>query len=344
MTRYLVIANPVAGRGIAAKILPLVERKLAALGLDFEVACTGHPWHAAELAQGAVALQPDGKRHFDVVVAMGGDGTVNEVLNGLMLARQAAVGPVNVPPVAGVPATAVGQLPVPVALGVLCVGRGNDFAYGMDIPSDWERGCQILASGFRRTIDVGRVEGGLYPQGRYFGNGVGIGFDAVVGFVAARHKRLSGFPAYMVSALETISLYFQAPRVRIEFDAGGQPAFSASPAPIERAALMISVMNGRRMGGGFYMAPHASPEDGLFSLCIVRQVSRRRMFSLIPHFLKGTQSRQPEVQMVNGHVVSVTALEGTLAAHADGETICTAGSQLILELLPHSLDLLCERP
>ena len=107
-------------------------------------------------------------------------------------------------------------------------------------------------------IDIGRVAGGLYPQGRYFGNGVGIGFDAVVGFVAQKKKRLTGFASYIVAALKTIFLYYRAPLVRIEYD--GQT--------LTLPSLMVSVMNGRRMGGGFMMAPQAQPDDGLFDLCI----------------------------------------------------------------------------
>ena len=88
-------------------------------------------------------------------------------------------------------------------MGILSVGRGNDFAFGVGVPRDLEAGCRTLAQNNRRTIDVGWVVGGLYPQGRYFGNGVGIGFDAVVGFEALKMKWLHGFPSYIVAALKT---------------------------------------------------------------------------------------------------------------------------------------------
>jgi diacylglycerol kinase (ATP) len=129
-----------------------------------------------------------------VVVAVGGDGTANEVLNGLVRARQAGCGS--------------------AALGLIPVGRGNDFAYGVGIGGGLEVAFQGLAGGQSRWIDVGLVVGGDYPHGRYFGNGVGIGFDAVVGFEALKLKRLHGFPSYIVAALKTIFLYFNAPTVR----------------------------------------------------------------------------------------------------------------------------------
>jgi YegS/Rv2252/BmrU family lipid kinase len=308
MTRYRVILNPVANRGRGRQAIPEIEARLRDHGLDFDLLCTDHPWHAASLAQEAVAAG------VEVVVAAGGDGTANEVLNGLMRARETGW--------------------EPSAMGALCIGRGNDFAYGVGIPSDLAAGCQVLAQGNRRWIDVGRVTGGLYPQGRYFGNGIGIGFDAVVGFEAAKMTRLSGFPSYLVAVLKTVFLYYQAPLVEIEIK--GQ-RFSL-------AALMISVMNGQRMGGGFLMAPEGLPDDGLFDLCIARQVSRPRIFGLIPHFLRGTQASQESIRTGQGQQVLVTALEGVLPAHADGETLCVDGKRLELELLPRQIEVITARP
>jgi len=306
MTRYKIIVNPVSGRGAGEQAIPLIEQYLRGYGLDYDLVRTERPWHAAGLAQQACA---DG---YAVIVAVGGDGTANEVLNGLMLAKQAGKDG--------------------VAMGVLSVGRGNDFAFGAGVPRDLEAGCRALAQGHRRLIDIGRVTGGLYPQGRYFGNGVGIGFDAVVGFEAQKQKRLTGFASYIVAALKTIFLYYHAPLVRIEYD--GQTLVLPS--------LMVSVMNGRRLGGGFLMAPHAQLDDGLFDLCIVQQVSRARIFALIPHFMQGTQATHPAVQTGRAQHVTVTALEGVLPAHGDGETLCTDAQQLTLEVLPRQIDIVNE--
>jgi diacylglycerol kinase family enzyme len=218
-------------------------------------------------------------------------------------------------------------------MGVLCVGRGNDFAYGVGIPPDLEAGCQVLAQGHRRTIDVGRVVGGLYPKGRYFGNGIGIGFDAVVGFEAAKMTRLHGFPSYLVAVFKTVFLYYKAPLTAIEYN--GQT--------LTQPSLMISVMNGQRMGGGFMMAPGGEPGDGLFDLCIVREVSRARIFGLIPHFLRGTQMTQEPVRAGQTQKIVVSAVKGTLPAHADGETLCVDGQRLELELLPRQIEVISAR-
>ena len=234
MLRYKIIVNPIAGRGAGEESIPRIERMLSTYNLDFDLVRTERPWHAAELAHEAAIAG------YDAVIAVGGDGTSNEVLNGLMQAKTPIPDPADPSP----------TLPhggreretrKGCTMGVLCVGRGNDFAYGAGIPTDLEVGCWALAQGHRRIIDVGRVVGGLYPQGRYFGNGVGIGFDAVVGFEALKMTRLHGFVSYIVAALKTIFLYFQAPLVRIEYD--GQT--------ITQPSLMVSIMNGRRLSGGF---------------------------------------------------------------------------------------------
>jgi YegS/Rv2252/BmrU family lipid kinase len=308
MLRYKVIVNPTAGRGAGGRAIPEIVRLLDEHGLDFDLVETERPWHAAELAQQAAG---DG---YDVVVAVGGDGTANEVLNGLMAARAEGVDS--------------------CALGVLCTGRGNDFAYGMGIPQDLAAACQVLAQGARRRIDVGHVTGGRYPEGRYFGNGIGIGFDAVVGFVAKDMRRLSGFASYIVAVFKTVFLYYQAPLTEIVLE----------EETITQPSLMVSVMNGRRMGGGFMMAPTSEPDDGLFDLCIAQEVGRARIFGLIPHFLRGTQATQRSIRMERARRVVVTAQRGELPAHGDGETLSRQGLQLTIELVPRALDVVCPPP
>ena len=302
MTRHRIILNPTADRGAAAKAREPIEQAFRSHGLAFDLVLTDQPGHATELARSAAA------EGIDAVIAAGGDGTANEVLNGLMQARLAGEGSPT--------------------MGVLCVGTGNDFAFGVGVPSDLASGCAAIAEAYARTIDVGHVVEGTETTGRYFGNGVGIGFDAVVGFVAARLKRLHGFPAYLVAALKTVFVFFKAPLVRVEY--AGES--------MDLHALMVSIMNGRRMGGGFMMAPNASSNDGLFDLCIAAQVSRLGIFALIPRFMKGTQASRPSITTGRADRVTVTAIEGSLPAHADGETLCEAGALLTIEILPRQID------
>ncbi len=303
MPRYKIIVNPASGRGEGGREIVNIKRLLNSHNLDFDLITTESPGHAIELTQQAVA------EGFEVIVAAGGDGTANEVINGLMLAKEA-----------GLSAT----------MGVLPVGQGNDFAYSMNIPTELEPACETLSRSYRLVIDVGRVTGGLYPEGRFFGNGIGIGFDAVVGFEAIKLKRLHGFPAYLVAALKTIFLFFNAPKVRIELD----------DETLIQPSLLVSIMNGRRMGGGFMMAPESCPDDGFFDLCIGGQVSRIGIFGLIMRFMRGTQGSHRAIQFKRSQNVKVIAVDGVLPTHGDGETISTESRQLTIDLLPAQIPLI----
>jgi YegS/Rv2252/BmrU family lipid kinase len=308
MPRYLLIVNPTSGRGFAGRSLSLIEKELQRYSLDYKLVLTERPWHAADLAeQGA-------REGYEVVIVASGDGTANEALNGLMRAKMA-----------GFDKTAMGQI---------AVGTGNDFAYGMNIPGGIEIGCKILAENYRRRMDIGIVKGGDYPDGRYFGNGVGIGFDAETGFVAAKIRWMRGLLLYLIAAIETVFIYYKAPTVRLQYEGK----------ELTQPALMISIMNGRRMGGGFFFAPNGDPGDGWFNLCIARSASQLRIFGLIPYFMKGTQATQKEVQMDKGRKVVATAVSGSLPVHCDGETVCFEGKELTIELLPAQIEFVTQNP
>ena len=305
--KYRIIANPTAGSGAGGRAIPRIERLLSEYGLDYDLVRTERPWHAVELARESTLAG------YDVVVAAGGDGTSNEVLNGLMQAKESDQHS--------------------TAIGVLGVGRGNDFGSSMGVPADLESACRVLAEDHRRVIDIGRVTGGKHPDGRYFGNCVGVGFDAIGTIEVAKLPRLGGFLSYLVAVLKTIFLYCQAPLTTVEYD--GQT--------LTQPSVMISVMNGRRLGGGFIMAPDSEPDDGLFDLCIAREVSRARMFTLIPHFFRGTQATQDPITMGRAARISITALEGTLPAQTDGEILCIDGRHLEIELLRRQIEIVCAR-
>lgn len=304
--KYFVIVNPISGRGLGEKSIPQIENYLKQQGADFTLARTERVWHAAELAESAAQ---DG---FDVVVCASGDGTVNEAINGLMRAKKAGHNS--------------------VAFTVLGIGTGNDFAGGTGIPTNLDDGLKALLAGKRKKIDIGLVKGGDYPDGRYFGNGIGVGFDAAVGNEAIKVRWTRGLLAYLIGVIKTVFLYYNPAQVEIVLDDGET---------IKQTSLMISVMNGRRMGGGFQMAPESHPDDGLFDLCIAESASKGRILQMIPHFIKGTQKSLPEIQMKRAKKVAIKSLDLTFPAHADGEFICLEGSHLTLELLPKELEIIC---
>jgi diacylglycerol kinase family enzyme len=243
------------------------------------------------------------------VVAAGGDGTCNEVINGLL------------------DTSGEGNPPL---VGILPVGRGNDFAYGAGISSELYGAMSALLSENITLLDAGRVFGGEYPQGRWFGNGIGIGFDAIVGFEAEGMTGIHGSAAYILAALKTLVKYPAAPEV--DFTADGVSS-RVNPA-------LISIMNGKRMGGSFFMAPDADSRDGMLNFCRTEQGSRLRLLSALVTYMKGTQARRSDTSTGMASEYTVKALKGGLAVHADGERICRSGTELRVEILKGALRLL----
>ncbi len=181
-------------------------------------------------------------------------------------------------------------------------------------------------------MDIGHVSGGDYPQGRFFGNGVGLGFDAVVGFEADKIKWLHGAASYLFAVVKTIFLYAHAPIYEIVYD----------DTTVTQPFLMVSVMNGRRMGGSFMMAPQSQPGDGIFDLCLAGQVSQIHILPLAMTFMHGQQEEDPAVTMTHARRITIRAVQGTIPAHADGETLCKAGQSLTIEIIPAALEVVAQ--
>jgi diacylglycerol kinase (ATP) len=298
------IVNPAAGQGAGVRTTAQIDHWLRELGVAFDLVQTERPGHAIELARAASC------NGYSAAVAVGGDGTANEVLNGLMQARSRGE-----------------RLP----LGVLPVGTGNDFGHAIGIPHDLEEACRCLGRGYKRWIDVGRVSGGQWAEGRYVGNGVGIGFDVTVTLEAKKLKWASGALAYVIAVLKTLFLYYRAPLITVQAD--GQVR--------QKHYLMISAMNGQRFGGAFYTAPHARPDDGRFDLVLAQQVSRPVMLALVGRYMRGTQLSHPKVEALQARRICIQA-DGGLNSHADGEVFMIGGRALEIEVLPHQIEVICD--
>ncbi len=300
----LLIFNPVANQGGAQKILPKVQELFKSFNFEYDLMLTDYHGHALDLAK------KEAESGRVMIIAAGGDGTMNEVINGLMRADLQGK-----------------KLPI---LGVLPVGRGNDFSFGMSLPAEVEKNIRAIVEGKTRKIDIGIVVGGDFPEGRYFGNGVGLGFDTVVGFEAAKVRWAKGAASYIVGLIKTISLYNTAPTYEIILD----------DETITQPSLLVSIMNGKRMGGLFHMAPAGDPGDGLFNLCLASQVPQMKILPLASRFISGNQEGHSAIRMLTSAKVKVKAINGNIPAHADGETICVAGKELTIELIPHAIEII----
>ena len=303
----LIILNPAAAKGRARLMQSKIERKLASCGADFEFRLTERVWHAAELAEQAAA---DG---VDVVVSAGGDGTANEVVNGLMRAREKGY-----------------SLP---EMGLFPIGRGNDFAYVLDIPKGIDAFCRLLLTGRSRPVDIGRIAGGLYPDGRYFVNGIGVGFEPMVNMTASEFKRIGGVSSYILAMIKVLKNYPKAVDVRLTIDGKTR----------EISTQQLSVCNGKRMGGAFLMGPDAVPDDGFLDLCYVnRPVSGSMILRLVGKFFRGTQKRHPYISADLIKRISIDSRDGGLVCHADGEMIAKDADHLELNICDGAIELIRE--
>ncbi|HSR20139.1 MAG TPA: diacylglycerol kinase family protein [Anaerolineales bacterium] len=261
---------------------------------------TVYPTHATALAKQA------GEQGYDLVIAMGGDGTVHEVVNGLMQVAE-------------------DRRPI---LGVVPVGSGNDFAHAMGVPLRSDQALAHALSGAPTPVDIG-VMTDEHGRKEYFDNTLGIGFDAVVTIRSHKLPLLRGFVMYLTAVIQTIILNHDPARMQMQMD--GQ-AWT-------RNNLMLVVCNGPREGGGFLVAPDARPDDGILHYAMIEDCSRLTMFRIVPEVMRGTHGRFKQVALGSCKTMSVSA-DRPLYIHADGEIYSGFGSnlrQLTLEVLPGAL-------
>lgn len=301
MTRKVkIILNPMADMGNAWRVARDLRSITEEHG-NVDWSGTVYPGHAIELAKQA------GEQGYDMVIAMGGDGTAHEVVNGLMQV------PENKRPL----------------LGVVPVGSGNDFAHAIDIPKGSDHALAHALNGEASTIDLGLM---IDEHGRqeYFDNTLGIGFDAVVTIRSHRLPILRGFLMYLTAVIQTILLNHNPAHVQIETDSES----------IDDSMIMTTLCNGGREGGGFMLSPDSKMTDGIMEYVIVRKVSRAMMFRLVPEFMSGTHRRfTKQIRMGSCKKLAMTA-DRPLYIHADGEIFTSFGSNLhkvSFEILPNAL-------
>ena len=274
--RIKVILNPWADRGRGIQHKEQIERLGQQHG-GLDLVETQRPRQAQELALQAA------DEGYDVVAAAGGDGTIHEVVNGLVASQSET------------------------KLGVLPIGSGNDFAYAMGVSTDMKTAVPRLFTGTTQTIDLARIED---ARGRYqiVDNNIGIGFDAMVVVQTESITRVHGFLMYFVAVLRTIAFYYQTPHLEMRFD--GEKA--------AQEVLFLAMGVGPRGGGGFFLTPDARHDDNMIDSCMVNPVGRLTMLGMLQQAIKGTHTNSRHVTMRQSQQISIRA-NMPLPIHVDGE-------------------------
>lgn len=269
-----VILNPAAGRGAGQRARDPVLRAFRHQGWTVDLIETERPGHATALAAAAAR---SGAR---CVVAVGGDGAVHEVANGLLTARSEA------------------------ALGVVPIGTGNDFAklagvYRHDVP----RAVARLATAVVRRFDAGRV------LDEYFVNTLGFGFGAAVVRTRNSMPGLKGFLSYLIPVFRTFAS-FRPPLFEVQSEG------FAERGPM----MMVEVCNGTTAGGTYRFAPQADPTDGLLDVCLIRRVGLFRFLTALPRVMRGTHaSLKKVVALFRSAGLTIRSPDVPLLLHLDGE-------------------------
>lgn len=306
-----VIYNPIAGRARVQALWPQIEIALHHAGVDFEAVATRGPLDATELARSAAG-------RYTGVVGIGGDGTLSEVVNGLLMA------------------SGEGET---LPLGVVPLGNGDDFAKVLPPQApiggscyDWKEAVRKIARGESRLYDAGRLRADAPAPGRracssYFVNVVDVGFGAhTVANFAAVPTVLSGHAAYLAAILKTMVNY---PTLALRIQLDDAPAF-------EQVTTITAIGNGRSFGSGLWVCPDAAADDGEFDVMIADEINRRAILRLLPQLRRGTHGADPRVKMQRARRIVLEASE-PFFVEADGEMPFSPTRRLEIEALPGRL-------
>jgi YegS/Rv2252/BmrU family lipid kinase len=303
----LVIVNPSAGGGRAGRLTAWLAERLLRIR-DGELALTRERGHATTLARQAAA---DGR---DRIVGVGGDGTIQEIVEGVIGA------------------------PSPPSVGIVPAGRGNDLARSIGLPREREEAWRVALAGDPRPLDVGRATSGnpgrTQPAGgvRHFVSAGGIGFDAQVALAMSRRRRWQhGSMGYLLTVLDELR-HFENRSVRLTID---------GEAPRDHVAFLLAITNGSYYGAGMRICPEARPDDGWLDICLVGDISWRTAVAQLPNLYRGRHVTHPAVTMLRARRVRVDG-GGEALAHLDGEPFGSLPVEI--EVVPGAVDVAVALP
>ena len=315
---FYFIVNNAGGSGNARKTWRTVVQLMKKKGIGYKAFNTEYPGHATDLAKKISDLQDSDKR----VIVVGGDGTINEVLNGIKDFDR-------------------------IKLGVIPTGSGNDFARGLDIPKDTKEALEIILSSIgEKRIDIGRVRADNGSD-RLFAISSGIGLDAIVCKkvdASVRKKLLNklhlGSLSYVLMTIQTLFVMKEY-NVHVRVHKENKPEV---PDIIENYSvdycdlIFLSGMNCRAEGGGVPMAPDAKVDDGLLSICVANGIPKWRAFFMLAILMKGKHKGHKGISLYNAEKLDFSADE-PMVLHADGEYLGDV-RKITMECLHNKLKML----
>lgn len=294
------IINKTAGGGKAGKLLPEIISTFNKLNIPFHTSFTNSPGGATGLARQAA------NSGVELIISVGGDGTINEIINGILTANHQP------------------------ALGIIPAGWANDFIKSIPIPNDIYQACQIIKEGKAKEIDLG-----LINQQTYFANICGIGLDAEITALSNQiknnHPNWKTFSSYVyvLAAIRKLLLPLPSFKAKITIDDN----------IIEGEFLLLAIANGTIEGGKFNIAPDAEIDDGFLDIYTIQKMGRIRCFKFLPTIIKGTHRHVQGVSFFRSKEIIVET-ERPVLAQVAGE-ILIPQKKYHIQILPGKLSLIC---
>lgn len=308
---WLVIVNPTAGIGLAEKDWPKIKKLLESAGFSIESHLTTHPFHAIELTRELVQ-----EKGFTHIIAVGGDGTLNEVVNGIFQQTRFETSDIT--------------------LGMITVGTGNDWGRMYDFPMNYEKAIQILLHEDCFLQDVGKVKYRFDTEdkSRYFINMAGMGYDALVAKKTnlMKSKGKGGTLSYLFN-LVTGLFQYQHTHLHIKVD---------DKEVLNDKVFTLSIGICKYNGGGMMQLPNAIPDDGLFDMTVIKKTSKLTVIKNIKNLYDGSFINLPEVETFTGKKITVTSLPPhSIFLETDGESL--GNSPLDFEIVPKAVKLIVHK-
>jgi len=292
MDKYKLIFNPASRNGKSRQDIPYILDMLKSYDIDYNFTETEYPLHAIKIAEESI-------KEYDIILAVGGDGTINEIINGMAGSDR--------------------------YLGIIPLGSGNDFIKTLGIPHNIDEAIKIVKEKNSSRIDLGKA------GDRFFSNGVGIGFDAVATDEKIKLKKIHEKYVYYLAILKTLFKY-QPTEISV----------TVNDATMRQRFYLVSIGNGKYMGGGFMLNPDASFYDGELNICMIDEISKLTVIKHISKVIKGTHGPLKIVKMFRSDKVVIESEEG-FPVQMDGELYSLNEKKLEITIIPNSLNVLIKQ-
>jgi YegS/Rv2252/BmrU family lipid kinase len=273
----LLIVNPAARHGETRKLMPVIERLMDGV-TNYAIEISAGPRHAMDLARTA--------NGFDSIIAVGGDGTAHEVINGVMTHDER----------------------LRPAFGVVPTGSGNDYAHTLGMSDDLSTALRQIAKGKRVPVDLGLC------NGVWFGESVSVGLDARVTAKAVELKvssGASGLALYLRALMFVLNKQYHSHKVAVQYD---------DEEPFETDMLILAATNGPTYGGGFKITPDSVYDDGLLDTCRIDALPRAQAYLRLPFVIVGRHTKMKPVHMKRAQRVTIVS-ERPFEGQLDGEVM-----------------------